>query len=122
MALYKWKVTWNYAYSLFKDDLFTLAPVSFSRDLSVFPLGPMISPMKLISGWPSWGIITLSDTLIIGALEYTISISIQGYISKRIEVVEGRRGGDVKFFFSHVLILDLKPKNSLFSQIQQKQM
>ena len=120
MALNKWKVTWNYAYSLFKDDLFTLAPVSFSRDLSVFPLGPMISPMKLISGWPSWGIITLSDTLIIGALEYTISISIQGYISKRIEVVEGRRG-DVKFFF-HVFILDLKPKNNVFSQIQQNQM
>lgn len=30
-----------------------LAPVSFSRDLSVLPLGPMMRPMKLISGWLS---------------------------------------------------------------------
>ncbi len=40
----------------------TLAPVSFSIILSVFPRGPMSSPTKLISGWRSCGIITLSET------------------------------------------------------------
>uniref|UniRef100_A0A147BUT5 Secreted protein n=1 Tax=Ixodes ricinus TaxID=34613 RepID=A0A147BUT5_IXORI len=45
-----------------------LAPVSFSRDLSVFPRGPMSSPTKLMSGCSSCGIITFSLTRISGGL------------------------------------------------------
>ena len=59
----------NLPYLLTNFKNHTLAPVSFSNALRVLPLGPMMRPMKLMSGWLSWGIITLSDTLIVGALK-----------------------------------------------------
>ena len=42
---------------------------SFSNVLSVFPLGPISKPTKLMSGCSSWGIITLSFTLVTGGLQ-----------------------------------------------------
>ena len=63
-------LSWSKGLSLLKraSGLYILL-ASFSRVLRVFPLGPIRRPTKLISGCSSWGIITLSFTLVIGGLK-----------------------------------------------------
>ena len=46
---------------------------SFSNVFKVFPLGPINKPTKFISGYSSWGIITLSLTRTTGGLEKEIT-------------------------------------------------
>ena len=53
---------------VFTVNLYFLSVTSFSKVFNVFPLGPISKPTKLISGYSSWGIMTLSLTRTTGGL------------------------------------------------------